>query len=410
MKRSHVFSTVGLIVLLLIVAFTTVPAWAQEDQVTLRSVNPNSGRAGEELGLTIRGGGFCDPAQVRIGEFQAGGVEVESDSTIHARIYIPQDAGPGPRDVEVVVDCGGPEETFGAMLPGGFTVLEPADDGGRVDEGGDDGGDEGGYDDYSGGFDGWLLLVVILAVVGVIVVGGGALTVTLAARARRISLENQAQMQQEMEQLQEEAEEGELPEKCQSGKHKVIRDKPEIKPGLWKVAGLKVALYDAARVQQGAGDQGEKERDAPEELVARIDKAARDRLLWGDSEKLAVEIVGIGRALTAQVIAWQALSEAGHDIYLEPAIEGGEASVRFTLYRCVGEPDWWQKIKSWQAKAQAVKHFQKKIRGPVANESSEAYRAVLEKELSIYVYKLIREASRLWDTEGVGVSVEVSLK
>jgi hypothetical protein len=249
------------------------------------------------------------------------------------------------------------------------------------------------------------------------VVGGGALTVTLAVRGRRISLQKRAemqqqmeqQMQQELEQLQEQAEEGELPEKCQSGKFKVIRDKPGLEPGLWKVAGIEVTLCDMAQAQREGQERG-KGYDVPDELVKRIDKAARNKLIWGDSEKLAAEIIEIGRALAAQVIAWQAISETGRDLNIEPKIEGGEASIKFTLYRCVGEPDWWQKVKSWDAKAQAVKHFAQEFRGPAADEAHEAYRAVLEKGLTIYVAKLVREASRLWDTEGVGVSVEVSLK
>jgi hypothetical protein len=217
------------------------------------------------------------------------------------------------------------------------------------------------------------------------------------------------QAQQELEKLQEQAEEGELPEKCRSGKLKVIRDKPEFEPGLWKVAGIEVTLYDAAQAQ-GEGQRRGKGRAVPEELVERIDEAARDKLLWGDSEKLAADVIEIGRALAAQVIAWQAIAEAGRDVAVEPEIEGGEASVTFTLYRCVGEPDWWQKVKSWEAKAQAAKHFGQEFRGPAADEAPEAYRAVLEKGLTIYTAKLVREASRLWDTEGVGISVEISLK
>jgi hypothetical protein len=242
-------------------------------------------------------------------------------------------------------------------------------------------------------------------------------------QARRATLKRQAQMQQEvqqvqqevqqvqqeLEQLQEQAEEGELPEKCQSGKIKVVRDKPELTPGLWKVTGLKVTLYDEARVPRDSARR-DKERDVPEELVGRIDKAARNKLRWGDSERLAAEIVDIGRALAAQIIAWQAVSKVGRDVRLEPEIEGGEGSVKFTLYRCVGEPDWWQKVRSWEAKAQAVRHLPQEFRGPAADEAPEAYCAVLEKGITIYVRNLIREASRLWDTAGIGISVEVSLE
>ncbi|MBN1814610.1 MAG: hypothetical protein JXA14_22410 [Anaerolineae bacterium] len=398
MKRSFLVYARGLVVLLALLTLMGVPAWAQ--QIALRSVKPDSARAGEEVNLAIQGRGFCGPAQVRIGEFQAGDVQVESDSAINARVFIPEDAEPGPRDVEVVVDCGGPEETFSAVLPGGFTILglparptpEPAGP-----EEPSPGPVEPGPPEPPPSGD-WLLWLIILIVVGVIALGGGAAAVTIVVKARQVA---------QKKKWQQEAEEGELPEKCQSGKHKVIRDKPELKPGQWKVAGLEVTLYDEAQCD---GERRGKECDVPDELVRRIDEAARNRLLWGDSERLTAEIVEIGQALAAQVIAWQARSQAGRDVRLESEIAGGKGSVKFTLYRCVGPPEWWQKVKSWQAKVQAVKRLPQEFRGPAAGEGVEAYRAVLEKGLTVYVRNLIREASRLWDTEGVGVSVEVSLE
>jgi type II secretory pathway pseudopilin PulG len=410
MKHTTCFYVTGLVVLLSILVLAAVPAWAQ--QIALRSVEPNSAHAGEEVNLAIQGRGFCGPATVGVGEFQARDVQVESDSAISARVFIPEDAEPGPRDVEVVVDCGGPEETFSAVLPEGFTVLKsvgrptPEPRGEPVD-----GGDEGGGEDYDNGdglFDGWLLPIIILVGAGVVVLGGGALAVSLAVRARRAQMQQQMQQQSQQE-LEQQAKEGDLPGTCQSGEIRVIRDEPELKPGLWKVTGLEVTLYDEARAQRD-GERPDRGRDVPEELVKRIDRAARNKLLWGDNERLAAEIAEVGRALAAQVVAWQAIAETGRDIRLEPEIAGGAGSVKFTLYRCVGPPTWWQAVKSWQVKAQAVKHFQQEFRGPTPEESPEAYRAVLEKGLTIYVANLIRGASRLWDTEGVGVSVELSLE
>jgi Sec-independent protein translocase protein TatA len=407
-----------LLVLLSVLALVSVPAWAQ-GEIELRSVSPNRGRAGEEHELTLKGRGFCGPATVMVGEFEAGNVRVESDSTIRASLFIPNEAMPGPRRVEVVVDCGGPEETFGASLEEAFTIQESrsAQQGG--DEGGDQGGDDGGGGDRDregGGFDpGWWPWLIVILVVGVIVVGGGAVAVTLAMRGRTALAQKRAQVQQEMseqaqQQLEAEAEEGELPETCQSGTHKVIRGKPELKPGRWKVTGCKGTLYDSVAAQQGRGGDRGDVHDVPEALVKRIDEAARDRLLWGDSDRLSAEVVEIGRALAAQVVAWQAVSEVGRDVYLEPEIEGGEGSVTYTVYRCVGPPDWWQKIRSWTVKAQVVRHFQRSFRGPAGDEAPDVYRGLLERHLTAYVRDLVREASRLWDTEGVGISVEVSLK
>jgi hypothetical protein len=402
MKHTACLYIVGLVILLSVFLLIAVPAWAQE--IVLRSVEPSGAHAGEEVDVFIRGRGFCGPATVRIGEFQAGEVRVESDTLIGARVFIPENAQPGRRDVEVVVDCGGPEETFGAVLPDGFTVLEPVGAGGR--ESGDDGRD---YEDR--GVLDWWPLIAILILGGAVVLGGGALVVTLTMvhRARLKQRAKVRQVQQNWEQLQAEAEEGDLPETCRSDERKVIRDRPEIVPGLWRVVGLGATLYDEARVQRD-GERRGKARSVPDELVERIDIAVRNKSLWGDSEGLAVEIAEIGRALAAQVIAWQAISEIGHDVVLEPEIEGGEGSIKFTLYRCVGSPDWWQEVSSWEVEVQAVKHFQQAFRGPTVGESPEVYRAVLEKGITAYVANLLREASRLWDTKGVGVSVEVSLE
>ena len=411
MKGEHLIRVGHLLALLSMLALLIVPAWAQ-GEIELRSVSPNRGRAGEEHELTLKGRGFCGPATVRVGEFEAGNVRVESDSTIRASLFIPHEAHPGPRRVEVVVNCGGPDETFGASLEEAFTIQEPR----SGQQGGDEGGDDGRGDEGNGGdFDpGWLLWLVIILVVGVIAVGGVVLTITLVVRGRQSIAHKQAQQaqtQQELaqQQLEAEAEEGELPETCQSGTHKVIRSKPKLKPGRWKVTGLKATLYDSEAARRGGDERGDV-HGVEEGLVKRIDRVTRDRLLWGDSEKLAAEIVEIGRTLGAQIVAWQAGSQLGRDVYLEPEIEGGEGSVKYTLYRCVGPPDWWREVRSWTVKAQVVRHFPKGLRGPAAGEPPGTYQGLLQRHVAAYVRDLIREASRLWDTEGVGVSVEVSLK
>jgi hypothetical protein len=406
MKGERLIRVGHLLAVLSMLAMLIVPAWAQAE-IELRSVSPKSGRAGEEYELTIRGRGFCGPATVQVGEFEAGNVRVESDSTIRATLFIPPEADPGPRRVEVVVDCGGPNETFGASLEEAFTIEESPSGQEGGDEGGDDGrGDEGGGGDFDLG---WLPWLVVILVAGAIVVGGAALTIALVVRGQKSIAQKQAQQaqaQQELaqQQLEAEAEEGELPDTCQPGAHKVIRSRPELKPGRWKVTGFKATLYDAGAAQRG-GDV----HDVEEGLVKRIDRGARDRLLWGDSERLATEVIEVGRALAAQIIAWQAGSEVGCDVYLEPEIEGGEGSVKYTLYRCVGPPDWWREVRSWTVKAQVVRHFGKGFRGPSPGEAPETYRGLLQRHVTAYVGDLIREASRLWDTEGVGVSVEISL-
>jgi len=100
------------------------PAWAQ-GPVRLRAVEPPEGRPGEELELVIKGGGFGEAQEVRV---TIAGIEVRdawvgSDEVIVAQIFIPEDAPPGPRPVEVIAVFGQNEE-FLAGLRTGFFVLE----------------------------------------------------------------------------------------------------------------------------------------------------------------------------------------------------------------------------------------------------------------------------------------------
>ena len=185
MKRSFPVYARGLVLLLAVLSLAGVPAWAQQ-QVGLSSVKPNSARAGEEVDLEIQGWGFCSPAQVNIGEFQSSDVRVNSDTSISARVFIPEGAQSGSHDVVVTVDCGGPEETFSDVLPGGFTVLESPSEPTSEPRPGEPTSEPGRRTDPRppDPIDWWLVLLIV-AVVGVIVVGGVLLTVTLAVRARR---------------------------------------------------------------------------------------------------------------------------------------------------------------------------------------------------------------------------------
>jgi hypothetical protein len=357
---------------LLISTLVVAPVAAQGPAV--RGVQPDSGRPGEEFDLTVRGDGFGgNDAWVAVDGLDVWDARIESDSVIRARVRIPEDAPPGPRDVEVGVSYGENEESS-TVLAGGFSVLEG---GGAPPEPGPQPPDEpgvGGGDDWEGL--GW---IVILGV-GALAVAGVTLVVTVMLKIRKTALQKQWQTQ---------AQEQDLPETCQSGTHYVKREKPEVKPGRWKVTGLKVTLYNASSRQRGVA------REVSSELVERIDKAARNRLLWGDSGKLAEETAEIGRELAALVLAWQSLSEAGQDIYVEPRIEGGEASVKFILYRCTGQPGRWKKVMEWEAKVQAVDHFPEGFRGPTAAERPEPYPASLQDQLRGYIYNLVQEAGRL---------------
>lgn len=391
MKEPGIRGRKWLVIALAVALLAPVPAHAQEGPVRLASVEPGEGRPGQELELTLRGSGFEGQATVHVGELPVWEVVVESDRVIRARISVPEDAKPGPRPVEVVIDMGGPQETFRSTLEGGFTVLEPQPDGGDGEEGyrrEEEHRGEGEYD-YEDETDlSWLLWVVALA--GLIVIGGtAALAVALLLRRRQSALrrERQSQWQSRAREIPEK----ELPRECQPGSVFVRREQPEITPGRWRISDLTATLYDAAG---GSVERGG-EHAAPSKLVARIDRAAREMLLRGDEKRLEARATELGRELAGWIVGLQARSRDGRDLMLEPTIQGGSASVEFTLYRCVGEPGQWRKEREWEAEIDALKRAPISFHGPQAGETAEEYRAYLEERITAYLRDLLHEMGRL---------------
>ncbi|RMF32698.1 MAG: hypothetical protein D6759_07940, partial [Chloroflexi bacterium] len=112
-----------LLVLIGGLAMGVLPVQAQEGPIYLREVEPSRGRPGEEMKLILWGGGFSNAQEVQV---TIRGVEVleawvESDEAVVVHIFIPEDAPPGPRPVEVVATFG-PNEVFPATLDQGFFV------------------------------------------------------------------------------------------------------------------------------------------------------------------------------------------------------------------------------------------------------------------------------------------------
>ncbi|NOY97711.1 MAG: hypothetical protein GXP40_00695 [Chloroflexi bacterium] len=343
-----------------------------QSPVEVYAIQPSEGRPGQELDVTLRGRGFGEANQVSltIEDIEVIETWVLSDEEMGAVISIPANASPGPRTVEVTAIFG-QNEVFSDTLPGGFRVLEaPAPPG----EGG------GGEEPYTGETD-WLGLLILLLGVGVVLLGGAALAVTLTVRWRRSAVRKKWQSQ---------ATEQDLPQTCQEGTYFVRREKPKIKPGRWRVTGLKVTLYEAR------GGESKSVHAVPSEVAKKLDQAARQRLLHGDSEALRAKVDEIGRELTALVLAWQLLSEAGKDVLLETRLEGGQAEVKFVRYRCVGTPGGWRKHDEWTVKLKAVDHLPRALRGPHASETREAYSAFLNGEVRAYLLQLVEEAGRLF--------------
>ncbi len=100
------------------------PLILAQDAVYLRAVEPSEGRPGQELELILWGSGFGEAREVwvTIGEIEVLDAWIESDEAIMAHVFIPEDAPPGPRPVELVALIEG--EEFSAVLEDGFFVLE----------------------------------------------------------------------------------------------------------------------------------------------------------------------------------------------------------------------------------------------------------------------------------------------
>lgn len=372
---------------LLLVLFPTRFALAQSP-VGISAIEPAEGQPGQEMSVTVFGYGFAKARRVLLNmeDIEVLKTSVRSDKELVAFIRIPEEAPPGPRTVEVVADFG-PNEVFSATLPDGFMVLGPATLPTPTQEESaplpppEEIPQRPGEEPYSGEGDGLGVLLLLLGA-GVVLLGGAALAVTLTVRWVRASTRKQWEAQ---------ATEKDLPKTCQEGTAFVRREKTKIEPGRWRVSGLKVTLYDA-----GAGIRGET-HVTPKEVTGKLDQAARQRLLHGDSEALREKIEEIGREVTALVLAWQSLSEKGKDIYLETHLEGGKAEVAFARYRCAGPPPGrWHKQVEWTVKLKAVDHLPRALRGPEASESQEAYTTFLNGELRAYLHQVVEEAGRLF--------------
>jgi hypothetical protein len=149
---------------------------------------------------------------------------------------------------------------------------------------------------------------------------------------------------------------------------------------------LKVALSEAGkRVMY----------EVPSNLVGEVDKAARQRLLWGDSQRLGEKAREIARGLCDLVAAWQVHADPDRQVLLEAHLEGGKASCKFVRYRCVGKPGTWQKQVEWTVELKVVDHHPGAIQGLQANESPATYRPFLEDKVTAYIASLIQEAGRL---------------
>jgi hypothetical protein len=365
---------------LLVMIFYVGSASAQSS-LYLREVQPPEGRAGETMDLLLFGGGFSrvydigkriqQEIRVEIEGVDVLEVRYESDDILHARIFIPESARPGPRPV-IVTGFLGPNEPVTAVLEAGFRVLEPTPEIPPPEPP----MPEPPKPIPPQTFPIWLLIFIA----GIIVLGvGGVLAVViLAVTLKRSSLKQDWQSQAQTQ---------ELPKTCQHSTHINRREKIEFKPGRWKVTGLKVTLYDSVNGERS------KPREVPKDLVSKIDKAARQRLLHGESDDLKDKVAEIARETAALITAWQSISEKGKSILLEIHLEGGSAEAKFVRYQCV--QGQWRKELEWKATLKAVDHLQSTFREPLDDEPVRGYQIFLEEQLKTYFAMVVKEAARL---------------
>jgi hypothetical protein len=120
-------------------------------------------------------------------------------------------------------------------------------------------------------------------------------------------------------------------------------------------------------------------------------------LLRGKPAEAKRQAEKIGKELTALVIAWQSVVQSRkQNFHVEVHLEGGEASVKFVRYRCVGTPGKWQKESEWTTTLTALDHQRKTFRGPQSKETKRAYKTFLNENLSSYMLSVIEEAGKIF--------------
>ncbi len=353
-------------------------AAAQESPFHLYSVEPPEGRPGEQMNLTLRGEGFLGVKimGVEMEDIEVQEYRVESNEAMAVRVYIPEFASPGPRGVTVIASMG-QNEPVTAFLDGSFFVLERQSE---IPPPDDVPPEEPPFipqhnNPLQDGFPYWVLLLLL----GGLGLGGGAVAaVLLALRNAGLKKSWQSQAQQQ-----------ELPKECHSSTYINRREKIEFKPGRWRVTGMKVTLYDSRK------GQCRDSHAVPNDLVSKVDQAARRRLMHGEGDELRAMISDMVGELSALIIAWQDISKQGRDVFVEAGMEGGSAEAKFARYHCVGQPGHWQKVLEWTAKLKAADHLPATFRAPLEGEPQKAYRVFLERGTEDYLADLVKEAARL---------------
>jgi len=309
-----------------------------------------SGRPGDTVPLFVYGGDFSAPQSL---EAEIPGLEIRrsailSEGKLLLEVYIPRDAQPDWRTFTLTADYGesGIRRT---QVPQGFQVLAAKPEFSSLWRG---------------------LLFRSVQFIAAALAAGSALR---AWRRKR---------------WQKQATNTRLPRRCRKGERRVQRGTPELQPGRWKVAAVRATLF-TPQTGRSAGAV----HTMPASLLKELDKAARARLLYGDTPKLKAQVREMARQFAGLVLTWQITSRTGKEVLLETRMEGGEAEIPFTFYQCA-DGKWRQRAR-WKAKFKVVDHLPHVIRAPLPGETSVTYSAYINREVHAYLKNVVAEAGRL---------------
>jgi len=334
-----------------------------ETGLFIENVSPPEIFRGEGFTLEIFGGGFEPETEVAIEGVGIEGISFENETHLIVDGFVPEDAGPGPRRVEVFNPDGRTAAFEEGVVVVGEEIVEPPV--------------EPPIEEPTPPRS---LLLILIGGAVVLALGVGALTLVVrtAARSGRKSLQEQAQKQ-------------DPPDQCTPGGRWVKEIELGVQPGRWLVDELRVTLYESASGTVGSRYQ------APRNLLNEINDAIRARRRPGDQATLPHVTLSLAGEFAATVVGWQALEQQGRDVSLDAKLAGGEAEVKFEVYRCKGQPPntQWVKEREWTAKVKATDRHAGTVRGPVSGEPHDAYVARTRNDIEARLRELVDAVAQM---------------
>lgn len=126
MKHWCIHCSLSLVILVFIfISLPITPVNAQEGPANFYGFDPSEGLPDTELKLTLMGSGFdvIEDMGINIEDISVSNWQIESEDTIYVLVYIPPDAPPGFKRVEINYQVD--RTPFRAVIEDGFEVLEP---------------------------------------------------------------------------------------------------------------------------------------------------------------------------------------------------------------------------------------------------------------------------------------------